>query len=273
MADGPSGAPQRHVNMIATPRRGRAPVARLTRHRPRPPPSLRPFTRASYAVTTPSSTTSEGQGRASGAAHGFGGPHDRRRADRPVPTRAAARHGAAAVRHAAGPLGSAAGGPGRSRDAGADRAPAAVHPPALALGPRRRRGRGGRPGAPRVGARAVDHGERDPPSTRALPAARLLVHGPGYYSDLRPGSRSWSTTRRATRSGRVRWARDHDQLDRLRLGYGYGDACLFAYSVPASSARTPTAWSSGQRNGVVFTPEQADGPRRHDHRELSRAPR
>lgn len=245
--------------MIATPRRGRAPVARLTRHRPRPPPSLRPFTPASYDVTAQPSTTSEGRGGASGAAHGFGGPHDRRRADRPVPTRAAARHGSAAVRHAAGPLGSAAGGTGRSRDAGADRAPAAVHPPALAVGPRRRRGRGGGPRPPRLGARAVDHRERDPDDLREhVPAAGLLVLGRRVLQ--RPPSR-------AVRPGLRRDGRA-DRQGALGPGttisstgyasYGYGDACLFSFSLPASSADSYRV-VVGERNGVVFAPEQADG--------------
>ena len=82
--------------------------------------------------------------------------------------------------------------------------------------------------------------------------------GAGYYSDLREGQSVLIYDETGDQIGQGALGPGTTISSTGYASYGYGDACLFSFSVPASSADSYRV-VVGQRNGVVFTPEQADG--------------
>ena len=84
-----------------------------------------------------------------------------------------------------------------------------------------------------------------------------------YYSDLRPGQSVLVYDETGDQIGQGALGPGTTISSTGYASYGYGDACLFSFSVPASSADSYRV-VVGQRNGVVFTSGAGGRARRHD---------
>ncbi|WP_433029512.1 hypothetical protein [Actinomycetospora sp. CA-053990] len=86
--------------------------------------------------------------------------------------------------------------------------------------------------------------------------------GLGLYSDLRPGQSVvvYDDTGSQVGQGTLGSGTVVSSSGSVSYGYsGYGDACLFDYSVSGVAASDSYRVVVGQRNGVVFTSAQAEG--------------